>query len=100
MNDADKMREAFEKAAIDYALIGKPLAFKEGFSKGFAEAWHAATAQQHAEYEQLKADAERHLFMLENDMTDIYSDFITYKLNPFSFDYVDLDALLDQARSK
>lgn len=31
-------------------------------------------------------------YMRENDMVDIYSDFITYKLNPFSFDYLDLDA--------
>ena len=45
MNDADKMRE-LEKSSHDYGLQGKPLAFREGFSKDFNEAWQAATAQQ------------------------------------------------------
>lgn len=47
-----------------------------------------------------KADAERFRYMKNNDATDIYSDWNTYKLNPFEFDYLDLDIEIDKAMSE
>ena len=44
-----------------------------------------------------EADAKRYRFMRDNDITDIYSDWVTYKLSPYYFDIVDLDKYIDQA---
>jgi len=44
-----------------------------------------------------KVDAERYRFMKRHDMTDVYSDLISYRLNPFEFNPVDLDSVIDEA---
>lgn len=42
-------------------------------------------------------DAKRYRWLRDNDMTDVYSDWFTYKLNPFTFDVIDLDIAIDLA---
>jgi predicted RNase H-like nuclease (RuvC/YqgF family) len=44
-----------------------------------------------------KVDAERYRFMKRHDMTDVYSDLISYRLNPFEFNPIDLDSVIDEA---